>query len=659
VNLVHLQSDPGAFRDAVVVDTDGGARALGAVADAWQSADFRALDAAWLGVAKGKADGTLRRAWLERPRGHAKTSDLAVMATWALFASRRTIRGVGAAADEDQARLLRDGIESVVRLNPWLAQILDVQAGRVVNRHTGSTLTIITSDGPTSYGLLPDFVVCDEVVHWRTRDLWDSLLSSAAKRAHCLLLVITNAGFAESWQWQTRESVRRGAGWYFSRLDGPCATWIDAGRLAEQERLLPPVAYARLWLNQWSSGAGDALEASLIDAAVTLESIPGPQLGFTYCAGLDIGISRDASALVVVGKSVGHVERRAAPARRLCSTIDAMVDLGMMDAPAREDDSVYHPGDGKLRVVAVRTWKPTRGGKVDLEHVERAVRELHNSYRLSSVAYDPYQCEFLAQRLRKSGIAAAPVHPSGNVLQAIATATLDAFRDGQIALYRDVDLLADLRSLRVIEKSYGFRLDSPRRNDTEAGTRHADTATALGLALYTARRVRMPAAARGSLVLHSPAAALARALEYNKLSQEELAELSAPAPEDDPAARVKSIVKEAVVEAVGGKPSPTKVFSGVRVKAGSESYKTDKKPALHVKSGKPVFLPTGEQATLPSELETAKAGVFLKMVANRCGLQAPMSDHERDLLGEMFTKDLWCGTVAGEHVTDLPGGWPR
>jgi len=46
-------------------------------------------------------------------------------------------------------------------------------------------------------------------------------------------------------------------------------------------------------------------------------------------------------------------------------------------------------------------------------------------------------------------------------------------------------------------------------------------------------------------------------------------------------------------------------------------------------------------------------------VANRCGLQAPMSDHERDLLGEMFTKDLWCGTVAGEHVTDLPGGWPR
>jgi len=74
-----------------------------------------------------------------------------------LFASRRQLRGYGAAADQDQARLLRDSIDGLVRLNPWRSQILRVDKLKIENDRTGSTLEILTSDAPTSYGLTPDF----------------------------------------------------------------------------------------------------------------------------------------------------------------------------------------------------------------------------------------------------------------------------------------------------------------------------------------------------------------------------------------------------------------------------------------------------------------------------------------------------------------------
>ena len=88
----------------------------------------------------------------------------------------------------DQARLLRDAIGRLAYCNPWLSAIIEIQNYKVANPRTGSSLDIITSDAPTSYGLTPDAVVCDEVVHWRRRDLWDSLISSAAKRSTCMFV---------------------------------------------------------------------------------------------------------------------------------------------------------------------------------------------------------------------------------------------------------------------------------------------------------------------------------------------------------------------------------------------------------------------------------------------------------------------------------------
>ena len=73
----------------------------------------------------------------------------------------------------------------------------------------------------------------------------------------------------------------------------------------------------------------------------------------------------------------------------------------------------------------------------------------------------------------------------GPRLQAMATATLEVFNSLAVRLYPEEQLLSDLRKLRVIEKSYGFRLESPRD-----ATGHGDLATVFLLALLGARDLK-------------------------------------------------------------------------------------------------------------------------------------------------------------------------
>jgi len=300
--MAAIKASPEVFRRALQIDTDKGPRSLDSVLDPWQRQDFEALDDACRAIVGQPVKAKYLRAWLERPRGHSKSSDIAVVVTWLMFASERALTGIAVAADQDQARLLRDAISRLTRLNIWLTDIFDVQRDKIVNQFTGSTLTIISADSDSAYGLTPDVVVMDEVTHWgASQNLWTAISSAIAKKPTCLCLCICNAGFIGSWQWQIRETVRELPGWYFHALDGPQASWITPEKLEEQRRLLPIVAYNRLWLNQWSTGSGDALSEDDIKAAITLPGpLVEPEEGCVYVAGVDLGLKRDAASLVVL-----------------------------------------------------------------------------------------------------------------------------------------------------------------------------------------------------------------------------------------------------------------------------------------------------------------------------------------------------------------------
>jgi len=275
---------------------------LGEVTQPWQADDFAALETAWLALAgRGAATG-LRRAYIERPRGHGKTSDMAAQVLWILLYAQAPLSGLVAAADLDQATLLRDSIERLARQNADLCGALKFRQHGIVNSQIGSRLEVISSDVQSSWGALPDFVVCDELSHWPQPDLWHSLYSSAAKKRNCVLAILTNAGVGRGWQWNVREAARKSAAWYFSSLTGPCAPWIREEDLAEQRELLPATVYDRLWKNIWQEGGGEFVTLAEAEACrdETLFERDRSEPGRRYVAAIDYAEKRDYTVGVVV-----------------------------------------------------------------------------------------------------------------------------------------------------------------------------------------------------------------------------------------------------------------------------------------------------------------------------------------------------------------------
>ncbi len=501
--IYDAAKDPAEFRRGLLVETDQGARPFVDVMDVWQREDFQVLDPGWRAVAGHPVRGGFQRAYLERPRGHSKTTDIAIMCAWALFASPRALDGYVAAADKDQARLDRDAIAKLVQLNPWLKSYLDVQAYRVVNPLTGSRLEILSSDAATSYGLNPDFIIIDELTHWQNRDLWDSLFSAAGKREKCMLTIISNAGFGAgekaSWQWSLREACRTDPErWHFHHLDGPVASWITQERLDEQRRILPPLVYRRVWGNEWTAGSGDAIPEDDLRAAVSLPGpLPGPEPGWVYMLGGDLGLTRDASAVAVVGIDVGcyeddgqdedgeeEVGTGLSHIARLMRLSHATQVPPASSVETDEKDPVYCGGTGKMKLAAVHLWRPRgSGSRIEIEPIEAAILDLHARFRLECVGLDPYQAAYLAERLRDKGVPVEHVDFTGPNLKAMASVVSEAFSQRQIGLFPHDQLLGDLSDLRIEEKSYGVRLVSPRGTNG-----HGDSATALSIAMLLAKK---------------------------------------------------------------------------------------------------------------------------------------------------------------------------
>jgi hypothetical protein len=445
----RVKADPAVFRSALLIDTDDGPKRLAECMDPWQREDFQALDPACRRIAGQKIDPPHLRIYLERARGHSKTTDIGVAASYLLFAAERKIDGVACAADKDQAGLIRDAIDRLLRLNPWLAESLEVQAFRVINKHTGSALTILAADVASSWGLLIQFAILDECTVWPKRALFDSIFSAIAKRKNGLLLVIANAGFRDHWAWELREKVRVDPAWYFHRLDGPVASWISQKHLEEQRRILLDEEYRRVWLNDWSSNSGVSIKHEDIVACTTLVGPQRQRRDRVYVAGLDLGIFRDHSAFVVLAAD---------------------------------------PIGGKVELANVWSWNPAdfEDHKVDLLEVAYTVRQAYQLYQFEGCVYDFWQCEHMAQELMTDRIPMCPTKLGREDLDLIVRSLLDSFASRRIALFPHAALEKDLLRLRVKEKPQGgYKLDSVR---DEAGG-HADRAVAMSFCLPAALRI--------------------------------------------------------------------------------------------------------------------------------------------------------------------------
>ena len=192
-----MRTEPAEFRRHVLVDVNGRPRRFADVMKPWQRRDFEALDPAWQrAIGLDVPEPQYNRALLLRGRGCSKTNDIAVAACWALWAAPRAITGIAGAGSKEQGALIVKAIRKLLRLNPWLSSVLDVQRFVVRNKRTGSELSVIAADAGLAMGHLCDFVLADELAAWDAggEELWHVLFSTVGKRENCLLAILSNSG---------------------------------------------------------------------------------------------------------------------------------------------------------------------------------------------------------------------------------------------------------------------------------------------------------------------------------------------------------------------------------------------------------------------------------------------------------------------------------
>jgi phage terminase large subunit-like protein len=166
----------------------------------------------------------------------------------------------------------------------------------------------------------------------------------------------------------------------------------------------------------------------------------GPEPGWSFVAGLDLGIKHDHSALAVVG---------------------------------------YRQDSQDLRLAYAESWAPNpKTRQVDLIKVEDTVLAMHKRFDFVTVGFDPYAAQLMAQRLQRQHVPMEEVAFVGANLNKMASTLLDVFRSRRLRMYPCRKLIADLGRLTIAERSYGYKLEAVH---DEHG--HADLATALAIAL--------------------------------------------------------------------------------------------------------------------------------------------------------------------------------
>jgi len=379
-----------------------------------------------------------------RSRGSSKTTDLSGIATALLLTMPPRSRLYWLAADAAQGQLAIDTIAGFAARTPTLAGVLDVQARKVVNRQTGTTLEVLPADAPGAWGLNPDAIFVDELANWAdvpsARRLWEAASSAAAKKPGCRMAIITTASTPRHFAYAVLEHARTSDLWHVAEREGP-SPWLDPEKLEEQRLRLPAAVFAQLFENRWTEAEGAFLDPAVVDAAFSLE---GPALGAEmersgYMAGLDLGHSKDRTALAIVHQIEG----------------------------------------GDVHLDRLQVWTPTKGAPVDFADVETFIRAAHERFRFT-LRLDPWQGLDLAQRLRAAGIPAEEFNFNPSSKQKLASTLLHSLNAGKLQLYEAEGLREELLDLRVKQTAVGgWTFDHDSRG-------HDDRAVALALALVGA-----------------------------------------------------------------------------------------------------------------------------------------------------------------------------
>jgi len=379
-----------------------------------------------------------RRFWIERTKKAGKDSDLAACLLWLIAFPKRPFYAQVGAADRDQAAIVKRRINDLLYHNEWLNEHVTIQSYKVKHNGGLAELDILAADIAGSHGETPHVLVVNELSHIVKWEFIENLLDNADGVPQGLIMVATNAGFHGTKAETMRKTAIRSKAWSTHIWDRP-APWIGKIDLEDAKTRNSRSRYSRLWWGRWVSGKGDAIDESDIERCFKLKGpTAGPEPGWQYIAGLDLGVSHDHCGLAVVG--VNSKEQR-------------------------------------LKLVYMKGWAPGKNGEVDLIAVEDACLSISRHWRISWFGYDPTQAKLMAQRLFRKNVPMREVSFSvPKNLTAMATCFLQVIEAGKFECYDDEDgrLRRDFGKFNIAEKPYGYKLEAV---SDEYG--HADVGTAV------------------------------------------------------------------------------------------------------------------------------------------------------------------------------------
>lgn len=317
--------------------------------------------------------------WNVCARGYDKSGSIARLIVWVVAYSKIKTRIVVAAGDQDQASIIYDAAKQECELNPWIAKRITFTKNSIVGK--GGEVKILTADAPSSYGLRPDLIVCDEITWWEKRDLWDALFTARNKRPKCVTVIISNAGVLKSWQhelWCRVKIDPRWIAWETDPLTNP--TWMSQADIDADAKLLPSSVAKRLYYNVWIDASEECgyLLRSDVEACIDpeLQSHFSPKPGFKYALGIDYGPKQNRTVLSRVKQSA-----------------DGIIDL---------DECTV--------------WQGTPENEVELDRVEDWLSNQIKRFPTCNVMVDEYQLLSLIQKFspRKKIMRYNGKGPTGN-----------------------------------------------------------------------------------------------------------------------------------------------------------------------------------------------------------------------------------------------------
>jgi phage terminase large subunit-like protein len=409
------------------------------------------------------ADG-VRTAALQTPRGNGKSSLGGALAVWALFDDDET----GApqvpivATTIGQAILSCYGVAvSMVKAEPELRKraliFTGISTPRITTPFNEGELFPKANDPDGLQGLDPSLAIVDEI-GFQPLESWNSLRLASGKRSRSLIVGLGTPGFDhDNALYHLRKRQMEGEkspGLVFREYSAPneCsitdrgawyvanpalkAGFLSLDALASEVGSMLEGHFRTFRLGQWFEGVDSWLGTNgkvLWDA---LYSPAVPVAGAATWVGVDVGIKRDSTAVVMV---------------------------------QRRPDGFLHAWS--------RVWMPADDAPVDVTDVMFHLRSLAETYTVEAISYDPRFFDVPAKMLQDEGLAIVEIPQSVERMTVICGSLLEIIKRAELRHSGDQSLTEHVLNAVPRYGPNGFTLQKAKSRG------HIDACIALALAV--------------------------------------------------------------------------------------------------------------------------------------------------------------------------------